>query len=85
MSTVLRRPRRPSAPARGAKSPLAAFPPPPAAPIRNPGLSRAQLLEIHRHLRLNRMVEEKLSALYRQGRIHSARPTPWPRTICWRR
>src|SRR5206468_2686226 len=46
------------------------FPPPAAETMRNPGLSRGQLLEIHRHLRLNRMVEEKLSALYRQGRIH---------------
>lgn len=51
----------------------AAFPaglqPPPDRPLVNPGLSRAQLLEIHRFLRLNRMLEDKLTALYRQGRI----------------
>lgn len=32
-------------------------------------LSRAQLLEIYRFLKLNRMVEEKLTNLYRQGKI----------------
>src|SRR5213593_3895692 len=41
----------------------------PLQPMRNPGLSRAQLLEIHGFLRLNRTLEEKLSALYRQGTI----------------
>jgi TPP-dependent pyruvate/acetoin dehydrogenase alpha subunit len=35
----------------------------------NPGLARDALLEIHRYLRLNRMLEDKLTALYRQGRI----------------
>jgi TPP-dependent pyruvate/acetoin dehydrogenase alpha subunit len=35
----------------------------------NPGLTRDALLEIHHHLRLNRMLEDKLTALYRQGRI----------------
>ena len=44
--------------------------PPPPESMRNPGLSKGQLLEIHRHLRMNRMVEDKLSALYRQGQIH---------------
>jgi TPP-dependent pyruvate/acetoin dehydrogenase alpha subunit len=38
--------------------------------MRNPGLSRPQLLEIHRFICLNRMVEDRLSALYRQGQIH---------------
>jgi TPP-dependent pyruvate/acetoin dehydrogenase alpha subunit len=37
--------------------------------MRNPGLSGAQLLELHRFMRLNRMLEDKLTALYRQGRI----------------
>jgi pyruvate dehydrogenase E1 component alpha subunit/2-oxoisovalerate dehydrogenase E1 component alpha subunit len=44
--------------------------PPRPAPLVNPGLAPAQLLELHRHLCLNRMLEEKLSALYRQGQIH---------------
>ncbi len=43
--------------------------PGPARPLTNPGLPRERLLEMHRFLRLNRMVEEKLSALYRQGKI----------------
>jgi TPP-dependent pyruvate/acetoin dehydrogenase alpha subunit len=43
--------------------------PPPDRPLQNPGLGRAQLLEIHRFMRLNRMLEDKLTALYRQGRI----------------
>jgi len=38
--------------------------------MRNPGLSRPQLLEIHRFVCLNRLVEDRLSALYRQGQIH---------------
>lgn len=33
------------------------------------GLEREQLLEIQRHLRLNRMIEERLASLYRQGAI----------------
>jgi TPP-dependent pyruvate/acetoin dehydrogenase alpha subunit len=37
--------------------------------MRNPGLSGAQLLALHRFMRLNRMLEDKLTALYRQGRI----------------
>jgi pyruvate dehydrogenase E1 component alpha subunit/2-oxoisovalerate dehydrogenase E1 component alpha subunit len=45
------------------------FLPGPEAPMRNPGLARERLLELHRFLRLNRMIEEKLSALYRQGKI----------------
>ena len=32
-------------------------------------LSKAHLLEIHRYLRLNRLVEEKLTNLYRQGQV----------------
>jgi len=43
--------------------------PGPLLPMRNPGLSREQLLTLHRHLLLNRMLEDKLTALYRQGRI----------------
>ena len=35
----------------------------------DPGLGRGRLLAIHRFLRLNRMLEDKLTALYRQGRI----------------
>ena len=62
MSTVLKKNRKPPA-GKDRRSP-------PPEPIRNPGLSRTQLLEIHRHLRMNRMVEDKLSALYRQGKIH---------------
>jgi TPP-dependent pyruvate/acetoin dehydrogenase alpha subunit len=45
------------------------FLPGPETPMRNPGLARERLLELHRFLRLNRMIEEKLSALYRQGKI----------------
>jgi TPP-dependent pyruvate/acetoin dehydrogenase alpha subunit len=33
------------------------------------GLDREQLLEIHRYLRMNRLLEERLAALYRQGAI----------------
>jgi TPP-dependent pyruvate/acetoin dehydrogenase alpha subunit len=43
--------------------------PGPLRPLRDPGLGRDGLLELHRLLRLNRMVEEKLSALYRQGQV----------------
>src|SRR6266850_2515493 len=45
------------------------FLPGPEAPMRNPGLPRERLLELHRFLVLNRMIEEKLSALFRQGKI----------------
>ncbi|HYV17622.1 MAG TPA: thiamine pyrophosphate-dependent dehydrogenase E1 component subunit alpha [Verrucomicrobiae bacterium] len=58
--------RRPGA--KGAGIPKGMMPPP-DRPLVNPGLSRAQLLEIHRFMRLNRMLEDKLTALYRQGRI----------------
>ena len=55
------------------RSPTAALPaallPGPLRPMQNPGLPRERLLAMHRFLRLNRMVEEKLSALYRQGQI----------------
>ena len=44
--------------------------PGPLQPMRNPGLSRDQLLELHRFLILNRLVEDKLTALYRQGQVH---------------
>jgi pyruvate dehydrogenase E1 component alpha subunit/2-oxoisovalerate dehydrogenase E1 component alpha subunit len=37
--------------------------------MRNSGLSREQLLELHSLLLLNRMLEDKLTTLYRQGRI----------------
>ncbi len=43
--------------------------PGPLRPPKNPGLKRAELLEMHRLLILNRRLEEKLSALYRQGQI----------------
>ena len=43
--------------------------PGPIAPMRNPGLTPEQMLELHRFLRLNRMLEEKLTALYRQGKV----------------
>jgi pyruvate dehydrogenase E1 component alpha subunit/2-oxoisovalerate dehydrogenase E1 component alpha subunit len=52
-----------------AAAPPPAFLPGPLRPMENPGLGRAELLALHRHLRLNRMVEEKLSALYRQGKV----------------
>src|SRR5437867_10084209 len=70
MSTVLKRNRKAPAGKERRSSPPPGFPPPAAETMRNPGLSRGQLLEMHRYLRLNRMVEEKLSALYRQGQIH---------------
>ncbi|MEE9293074.1 MAG: thiamine pyrophosphate-dependent dehydrogenase E1 component subunit alpha [Acidobacteriota bacterium] len=43
--------------------------PPPAGPLHAAGWPRAQLRELHRLLRLNRSVEEKLSVLFRQGHI----------------
>lgn len=62
---------------RGAERPAAAVAvprgyhlPPRTGPLSNPGLTREKLLELHRFLRLNRMLEEKLSALYRRGQIH---------------
>jgi pyruvate dehydrogenase E1 component alpha subunit/2-oxoisovalerate dehydrogenase E1 component alpha subunit len=48
---------------------LRALMPGPPRPLANPGLSRDRLLALHRLLRLNRMTEERLEALYRQGRI----------------
>ena len=44
--------------------------PAPLQPMANPGLSRRQLLELHHYLILNRLVEDKLTALYRQGQVH---------------
>src|SRR6266702_2240752 len=70
MSTVLRRSRKTPA-ARGERAlPRPGLWPDPPRPMLDPGLSRAQLLEIHRFICLNRMVEDRLSALYRQGQIH---------------
>jgi TPP-dependent pyruvate/acetoin dehydrogenase alpha subunit len=37
--------------------------------MRNPGLSPQKLLELHRYMIANRRLEERLSALYRQGKI----------------
>jgi len=65
MSAVHKGQRR--APAK--RRPAAGAQPPPLEPLRNPGLTREQLLVMHRRLRQNRMLEEKLSALYRQGKI----------------
>jgi pyruvate dehydrogenase E1 component alpha subunit/2-oxoisovalerate dehydrogenase E1 component alpha subunit len=44
--------------------------PAPLRPMENPGLSRDGLLALHRFLLLNRLVEDKLTALYRQGQVH---------------
>ena len=38
-------------------------------PMLNPGLDRPGLLALHRFMRLNRMLEDKMTALYRQGKI----------------
>jgi len=70
MSTVLKKNRKPAPRRRVAPDVPPALWPAPPAPMRNPGLSKSQLLEVHRFLRLNRMLEDKLSALYRQGQIH---------------
>jgi pyruvate dehydrogenase E1 component alpha subunit/2-oxoisovalerate dehydrogenase E1 component alpha subunit len=43
--------------------------PGPLRPLRDPGLDRDALLALHRHLVLNRLVEDRLAALYRQGKI----------------
>jgi TPP-dependent pyruvate/acetoin dehydrogenase alpha subunit len=70
MTTVLKKRRKSHAAGAAPGLPLPALWPRPPRPLRNPGLSKAQLLELHRFLRLNRMVEDKLSTLYRQGQIH---------------
>ncbi len=49
--------------------PLDGLLPGPLAAMRNPGLTAEDLAALHRLLRLNRLVEEKLSVLYRQGHI----------------
>src|SRR6266568_4698496 len=71
MSTLLRRSRK--SPDKGRPAARRDIPPgmrpPPLEPLRNPGLPPARLLEVHRFLRLNRMLEDRLSALYRQGKI----------------
>src|SRR5262245_28922130 len=43
--------------------------PGPLRPMVNPELDRARLLDLHRFMRLNRMLEDKMTALYRQGKI----------------
>src|SRR5207249_9449950 len=62
MSAVLRRSRK--APAKDGPAARRDIPPgmrpPPLEPMRNPGLSRARLLDMHRFLRLNRVLEDKL-------------------------
>src|SRR5256885_3154151 len=70
MSTVLRRTRKTTVSGRAAAPARPGLWPDPPRPLRNPGLSRSRLLEIHRLICLNRMVEDRLSALYRQGKIH---------------
>jgi TPP-dependent pyruvate/acetoin dehydrogenase alpha subunit len=70
MSTVLKKNRKAPAGKEGRPGLPPGLRPQAAQPMRNPGLSKQHLLEVHRFLRLNRMAEEKLSALYRQGKIH---------------
>ena len=48
---------------------LRALLPGPARPMQNPGLPRERLLALHSYLMLNRMLEEKLEALYKQGQV----------------
>src|SRR5260370_24260801 len=43
--------------------------PTPQAPAVPAGLTRAQLLEIYRYVRLTRTLEERLVALYRQSKV----------------
>src|SRR5256886_7330489 len=43
--------------------------PPPQPPPLPAGLTREQLLEIYRYLRLTRTLEERLTALYRQSKV----------------
>jgi TPP-dependent pyruvate/acetoin dehydrogenase alpha subunit len=47
----------------------APFLPGPLVPMVNPGLSRERLLELHHFLCLNRLVEDRLVVLYRQGHV----------------
>jgi TPP-dependent pyruvate/acetoin dehydrogenase alpha subunit len=70
MSTVLKKSTRPTSVRSARPTAAPGLRPPPGKPLRNPGLTTERLLEIHRLLWLNRMVEDRLSALYRQGRIH---------------
>lgn len=69
MSGVLKKGRKQPAAAERRPGVPSGLRPPPPAPLRNPGLSRAQLLDLHSFMLLNRMLEDKLSALYRQGKI----------------
>jgi pyruvate dehydrogenase E1 component alpha subunit/2-oxoisovalerate dehydrogenase E1 component alpha subunit len=69
MSGVLKKGRKQPAAAERRPGVPPGLGPPPAAPLRNPGLSRVQLLDLHSFMLLNRMLEDKLSALYRQGKI----------------
>ena len=50
-------------------APAAPAPPPQEAPSIPAGLTRGQLLEIYRYLRLTRTLEERLVALYRQSQV----------------
>src|SRR5258708_15975270 len=43
--------------------------PPPAAKPPAAQLTKAQLLELYHYLNLNRLAEEKLTNLYRQGKV----------------
>jgi hypothetical protein len=66
-------PRTGSPRSRGAK--------PPAAE-----LSKAQLLELYHFMKLNRMVEEKLTNLYRQGKVVGGSTAAWGRRrVRWQR
>ena len=69
MSAVLRKGRKRSAAAGHGPGVPPGPGPPPMVPMRNAGLARARLLELHSFMRLNRMLEDRLSALYRQGKI----------------
>ncbi|MBI1951354.1 MAG: thiamine pyrophosphate-dependent dehydrogenase E1 component subunit alpha [Acidobacteria bacterium] len=69
MSAVLRKGKQRRAPTAGGPAVPPGPGPPPVVPMRNPELSRTRLLELHSFMRLNRMLEDKLSALYRQGKI----------------
>jgi TPP-dependent pyruvate/acetoin dehydrogenase alpha subunit len=54
---------------RAAPAPAPGPVPVPAAPAIPGGLTREQLLELYRYLRLTRVLEERLVALYRQSKV----------------
>ncbi|MCI0568264.1 MAG: thiamine pyrophosphate-dependent dehydrogenase E1 component subunit alpha [Acidobacteria bacterium] len=54
---------------RKGKSAESAHPKRPAESLPASALSKSQLLDLYRYLKLNRMIEERLSALYRQGKV----------------